>query len=63
MGSLEGVVAVRDRFSYPGTGRTSLPPEVWDDGPGIRGRNALPAARANDHDEVGVTYVPQAYPA
>ena len=43
VGHLEGVVAVRDRFSYPGTGRTSLPPEVWDVGPGTTAGTPLPA--------------------
>jgi CBS domain-containing protein len=39
---LEGVVAVRDRFFYPGSARSSLrpAPDAPDQGPGISGRNA-----------------------
>ena len=39
---LEGVVAVRDRFTYPDSGWSSLRPGR-DLGPGIYGRNALAA--------------------
>jgi len=48
---LEGVVAVRDRFTYPGSGRSSLRPGTLV--PGDTAGTPLPPRMAHDHDGSG----------
>jgi CBS domain-containing protein len=54
---LEGVVAVRDRFTYPGSGRSSLRPGTMVRE--IRPERHLPARMAHDHDGSGRTTCPR----
>ena len=56
---LEGVVAVRDRFTYPDCpAGLRYASGARDLGPGIYGRNALAARMARDHDGSGRTTCP-----
>ena len=55
---LEGVVAVRDRFTYPGSGRSSLRPGVGTSVPGYTAGTPLPPRMARDHDGSGRTTCP-----
>ena len=52
----EGVVAVRDRFTYPGSDRSSLRPGTLV--PGDTAGTPLPPHMAHDHDGSGRTTCP-----